>query len=56
MNEKLNRLIDALREELQQYGAMLSLFERQQEELAFADVGLHSTYSLSRRPRGSPQP
>lgn len=38
MNEKLNRLIEALREELQQYGAMLSLFERQQEELVRRDT------------------
>lgn len=38
MNEKLNRLIDALREELQQYGAMLSLFERQQDELVRRDT------------------
>ena len=33
MNDKLNHLIEALREELQQYGTMLALFERQQEEL-----------------------
>ena len=33
MNEKLDRLVDALRHELQQYGEMLALFERQQEHL-----------------------
>jgi flagellar biosynthesis/type III secretory pathway chaperone len=38
MNEKLNHLIEALREELQQYGAMLSLFERQQDELVRRDT------------------
>lgn len=33
MNEKLDRLVEALREELAQYGSMLALFERQQDEL-----------------------
>ena len=33
MNESLDRLIDALRQELQQYGGLLSFFEKQQEEL-----------------------
>lgn len=33
MNEKLDRLVGALRHELQQYGEMLALFERQQDHL-----------------------
>jgi flagellar biosynthesis/type III secretory pathway chaperone len=33
MNDKLDRLVDALRHELQQYGEMLALFEQQQEHL-----------------------
>jgi flagellar biosynthesis/type III secretory pathway chaperone len=37
MNESLDRLIDALRQELQQYGALLSFFEKQQEELMRRD-------------------
>jgi flagellar biosynthesis/type III secretory pathway chaperone len=34
MNEKLDRWIDALRHELQQYGEMLALFDQQQQSIA----------------------
>ncbi len=38
MNDKLDRLIESLRHELQQYGEMLSLFEQQQESIARRDA------------------
>ena len=39
MNEQVQPLIDALREELQQYGEMLALLDQQQDLVVRRDTG-----------------